>query len=213
MARSMKFPRAAVGSCRIARALGVTAWLTVLLGIAELRAPVCAAKAAEQQLALAPKQNLQSPRDLDLAYNKPVTVTVASEPGTKPQNMVDGNRSRESAWFGVKWPCSATVDLGKTYTIDTVEHFLPQADRIYLIVGADTYAQRHRWHRFDELDRLVHWVIATRDGTPPPSGVTILSIDRPISSTALRERPDPSQIPAPIREEVVQFYKSSKERH
>ncbi|WP_353661833.1 nicotinate (nicotinamide) nucleotide adenylyltransferase [Hydrogenimonas sp. SS33] len=104
------------------------------------------------------------------------------------------------------------VKEGPSYTVDTVTRFLPEADTIYLIIGADNLAHLKEWHRFDDLNRMVRWVVATRDDTPVPEGFLRLDVDVPVSSTRLRKRIDPKWIPEPIREEVVKFYKSSKEK-
>ena len=95
---------------------------------------------------------------------------------------------------------------GPSYTIDTVHRFAPFFDTIYLIVGADNLEGLSRWHRFEELDRMVRWVVADREGRPIPEGFLRLRIDVPVSSSELRERMDPSRIPAPIRKEVAAFY-------
>ncbi|WP_457597278.1 nicotinate (nicotinamide) nucleotide adenylyltransferase [Hydrogenimonas sp.] len=103
---------------------------------------------------------------------------------------------------------------GPSYTIETVRHFLPEAEKIYLIVGADNLEGLKRWHRFDELDRLVTWVVATRGEKRVPPGFLKLDVRVPVSSTQLREKLDPEAIPEAIRREVVQFYtqESRKER-
>ncbi|WP_456452665.1 nicotinate (nicotinamide) nucleotide adenylyltransferase [Hydrogenimonas sp.] len=95
---------------------------------------------------------------------------------------------------------------GPSYTIDTVEHFAPFFDTIYLIVGADNLAGLKKWHRFDELDKKVRWVVATRNDTPVPEGYRRLEVTVPVSSTELRDRPDPAWIPEPIRDEVARYY-------
>jgi nicotinate-nucleotide adenylyltransferase len=95
---------------------------------------------------------------------------------------------------------------GPSYTIDTVEHFAPFFDTIYLIVGADNLEGLKRWHRFGDLDKRVRWVVATRDRRPIPEGFLRLEVSQPISSTRLRRRIDPAWIPEPIRDDVVAYY-------
>ncbi|WP_201352449.1 nicotinate (nicotinamide) nucleotide adenylyltransferase [Hydrogenimonas urashimensis] len=96
---------------------------------------------------------------------------------------------------------------GPSYSIDTVNHFARFFDTIYFIIGADNLKDLHKWHRFDELNEKVRWVVATRNDEPIPEGFIRLDIDMPISSTALREKIDPAWIPEAIREEVTEFYK------
>ena len=98
---------------------------------------------------------------------------------------------------------------GPSYTIDTVEHFGRIFDTIYLIIGADNLEGLRRWHRFEDLDKRVRWVVATRDERPIPEGYIRLEVKMPVSSTQLRERIDPAWIPEAIRNEVVAYYRSA----
>ncbi len=100
---------------------------------------------------------------------------------------------------------------GPSYTIDTVEHFARNFDTIHLIIGADNLPGLPRWHRFDELNEKVRWVVAARDAIRIPPGYIRLEMDVPVSSSDLRRRLDPDMIPAPIREEVVNFYKKERD--
>jgi len=95
---------------------------------------------------------------------------------------------------------------GRSYTVDTVEHFAPFFDTIYLIVGADNLEGLKRWHRFEDLDKRVRWVVATRGDTPVPEGFLRLEVSQPVSSTELRNRIDPAWIPEAIRDDVVAYY-------
>ncbi|RUM44700.1 MAG: nicotinate (nicotinamide) nucleotide adenylyltransferase [Hydrogenimonas sp.] len=96
---------------------------------------------------------------------------------------------------------------GASYTIETVNYFSQFFDTIYLIIGADNLKSLHKWHRFEELNQKVHWVVATRNGEEIPDGYIKLPVDQPISSTQLRHAIDPAWIPESIRHEVLQFYK------
>ena len=99
---------------------------------------------------------------------------------------------------------------GPSYTLDTIRQLAPHYGRLYLIVGADNLADLPRWHGFKELGQLVTWVIADREGIAVPDGYIRLPIDQPVSSTALRRRPDPALIPESIRESVLKFYNSNE---
>ncbi|WOE69659.1 nicotinate (nicotinamide) nucleotide adenylyltransferase [Hydrogenimonas thermophila] len=96
----------------------------------------------------------------------------------------------------------------KSYTIDTVNHFSSVYDTIFFIIGADNLKSLHKWHKFDELDKKVKWVVVTRDDVKIPDKFIKLDIDIPISSSILREEIDPNKIPEEIRDEVVKFYKN-----
>ncbi len=64
------------------------------------------------------------------------------------------------------------------YTIDTVRRFRAQwaskrgrgrgenGDRLFFLIGADSFLSIGRWHRVEELLREVEFIIATRPGFP-----------------------------------------------
>ena len=91
------------------------------------------------------------------------------------------------------------------YTVDTVEHFqrqLPE-DRLYLLIGADSFVHLHRWRRWRELVERVELVILRRRGwslrdlpdDAPPEMLNLLTrptthvvgSDLDLSSTDVRE--------------------------
>lgn len=96
-------------------------------------------------------------------------------------------------------------------SIETVTHFLQGGTGIYLIIGADNLASLKQWHRFNELDALVKWVIATRGDVEIPPHFIKLDISEPVSSTQLRERMEHHALPASVAEEIAQFYTQNKE--
>jgi len=98
-----------------------------------------------------------------------------------------------------------------SYTIDTINHFALLYDTIFFCLGADNLKSLHKWHQFDELNKKVKWVVASRGDTAIGDNFIKLEIDVPISSSKLREEIDPKQIPQEIRDEVIKFYKKIKE--
>ncbi|MEF3192486.1 MAG: nicotinate (nicotinamide) nucleotide adenylyltransferase [Campylobacterales bacterium] len=95
-------------------------------------------------------------------------------------------------------------------TIETVERLKPKYDTIYLIIGGDNLASLPTWHRYDELAKLVHFVIATRRGSPLPEGFIILPVDVDISSTAIRNG-NFSLVPDAIKDEIKDFYSKDQD--
>ena len=81
---------------------------------------------------------------------------------------------------------------------------------LYLIIGADNYKTLPKWHRYDELKHEVEFVVANRDGRPLPQDLKKLPIHVNISSSILRDSPDPDFIPTSIRDEVLSYYKQGK---
>ncbi len=92
-------------------------------------------------------------------------------------------------------------------TIETVRHFRPEAETIYLIIGADNLASLKSWYAFEALDALVEWVVAKRDGVPVPETYRQLEIDAPVSSTRLREHMESNDLPEIVAEAIRAYYK------
>jgi len=95
----------------------------------------------------------------------------------------------------------------KSYSIETVNHFALLYDTIFFIIGADNLKTLHKWHKFDELNKKVKWVVATRDKIKISDRYIKLKIDKPISSSYLRVKLDKRYIPDEIEDEVLEFYK------
>ncbi len=93
-------------------------------------------------------------------------------------------------------------------SIETVKYLLKKYDleKLYLIIGADNYEKLHMWSGYDELKKLVEFVIASRDGIITPKGLKKIKINANISSSKLRVDLDMSFIPDIIRDEVLAYY-------
>ncbi|MBR3652272.1 MAG: discoidin domain-containing protein, partial [Victivallales bacterium] len=55
---------------------------------------------------------------VNVAFNKPVTISCESEEGHPKELATDGIVNVDSAWWGNPWPCSITVDLQEAVSID-----------------------------------------------------------------------------------------------
>ena len=55
---------------------------------------------------------------VNVAFNKPVTISCESEEGHPKELATDGIVNVDSAWWGNPWPCSLTVDLQEAVSID-----------------------------------------------------------------------------------------------
>ena len=93
------------------------------------------------------------------------------------------------------------------YTIETVKHFKPLCNEIYLIIGADNLEKLSSWHSFDELNTMVHWVVATRDDIPIPENMIRLTINAPISSSDFRTSGSPLGLEPSIEHKITTYYK------
>jgi nicotinate-nucleotide adenylyltransferase len=96
-------------------------------------------------------------------------------------------------------------------TIETVKHYAALCDEIYLIIGADNLEKLHEWHRFEELNRMVHWVVATRGCIPIPKNMISLSINEEISSTDFRSSFNSLGLDPNIENDIITYYKELNE--
>jgi nicotinate-nucleotide adenylyltransferase len=79
---------------------------------------------------------------------------------------------------------------GPSYTIDTIEEFRkrePDADIFYL-VGQDNVPSLSNWHRFEELQKLVKFVVLDRTGEETNHPYLIVQRKIDISATEIRKR-------------------------
>ncbi len=109
-----------------------------------------------------------------------------------------------------------TYEINKQRSVPTIEtikyiSYLYDLDKIYLIIGADNLKNLHKWKEFDELKKLVHFVIASRNDIDIPKNLQKLQIDVNISSTLLRVDPKRKYLPKTIADEVIEYYKKRKE--
>ena len=98
-------------------------------------------------------------------------------------------------------------------SIETVKHFDTLYKEIYFIIGADNLASLQEWHHYDALDKLVTWVVATRDNIEIDEKYIQLSVDHPISSSELREELNEEHLPNEVALEIKTFYETNKETH
>jgi nicotinate-nucleotide adenylyltransferase len=104
---------------------------------------------------------------------------------------------------------SFEVDQNRSVaTIESVKHFKSlQPCHLFLIIGADNLHKLEQWHHFNELKNLVTFVVAHRDDITVPSQYINLHVDVPISSTALRQQINHTQMPECVSDEISQYYK------
>lgn len=100
------------------------------------------------------------------------------------------------------------VNAGESVpTIKTVKYlydkYKPQ--KVYLIIGDDHLDTLSKWHSFDELNRLVEFVVINRHDIPTDYKSLPLKIE--VSSSKLREHLDIDNIPQKIQNEVNEIWK------
>ena len=97
-------------------------------------------------------------------------------------------------------------------SIETVLHYKDRYNKIYFIIGADNLASLEKWHRFNELNHLVTWVVATRDDQPIKSDYKQLNVAYNISSTELREHANQEHLPKVVADEIKTYYEETHAR-
>jgi nicotinate-nucleotide adenylyltransferase len=77
-----------------------------------------------------------------------------------------------------------------SYTIDTIEKVRQRNRRraIYCLIGQDNVERLTKWRRFDELEKMVNFVILDRTGQPPTSSYPVINRKIDISATEIRMR-------------------------
>ncbi|MEA3330316.1 MAG: nicotinate (nicotinamide) nucleotide adenylyltransferase [Campylobacterota bacterium] len=100
----------------------------------------------------------------------------------------------------------------KISSIDSVKYLLKRYKKIYLIIGADNLSSLHNWDRYEELKKLVTFLVAPRDKTKIAQHFLSLDVDVEISSTQLREHMDISKLSATCSQQIEKFYKENNEK-
>jgi len=97
-------------------------------------------------------------------------------------------------------------------TIETVEKIASKYAKIYFIIGADNLASLQKWHRFEALNNLVTWVVATRDGIAIDKSYQQLNVEYPISSSQLRSNINDEHLPQEVASEIKTYYEVNHAR-
>jgi nicotinate-nucleotide adenylyltransferase len=77
-----------------------------------------------------------------------------------------------------------------SYAIDTVEQIRERQSgaQIYYLLGEDNLATLPAWHRFNELEKLVCFVVLDRAGTNKKHSYQVVGRKIDISATEIRKR-------------------------
>lgn len=109
---------------------------------------------------------------------------------------------------------SFEVDLcTKTPTLKSVQYLLQTYEKVYLVIGADNLASLPSWYKYEELKKLVTFIVAPRDTIEVPSEYISLPLDEHVSSSALRKEIDTDKLPKKIAHKIEQYYKLQKEHN
>ena len=77
-----------------------------------------------------------------------------------------------------------------SYTIDTVEEIQQRegGSEIFYLIGEDNVAALASWHRFERLQKMVHFIVLDRTGTQTNHPFEVVHRKIDISSTEIRNR-------------------------
>ena len=96
-------------------------------------------------------------------------------------------------------------------TIETVEHYAPTGEKLYLIIGADNLSSLPQWHEYEKLCQKVIFVVATRENITIPKGMITLDVNEAISSTHFRDQFTSLGLEHTIENDIITYYKEHYE--
>ncbi len=100
----------------------------------------------------------------------------------------------------------------KVPTIETINFLSHMYEKIFLVIGADNLKSLKKWHKFEEIEKQVDFLVASRDQIKIPQEFTPLKVDMPIASSDLREHFDIKKL-VPINATKIQkYYKENNEQ-
>ena len=96
-------------------------------------------------------------------------------------------------------------------TIETVEHYVPKNEKLYLIIGADNLPSLEQWHNYEQLAKKVVFVVAKRDNIVIPTGMITLDVNEESRSTYFRDRYAPLGLDETLENDIITYYKEHNE--
>ena len=107
---------------------------------------------------------------------------------------------------------SYEVDQNKKVpAIQSVKFLLQTYEKVYLVIGADNLEKLQSWYKFDELKKLVTFIVSQRDGIEISENFITLGVDEKISSSALRKKIDIAKLSKKMAKQIQQYYKEKNE--
>jgi nicotinate-nucleotide adenylyltransferase len=131
-----------------------------------------------------------------LGLDEVILVPAAISPLKKAAPVASGELRLAMLRAAIKGEAKCAVDDCElrrpppSYTIETVER-LRQRDShaaIYCLIGEDNVDSLRKWHRFAELEKMVHFIVLDRTGQPPSHSYPVIHRKIDISATEIRTR-------------------------
>jgi nicotinate-nucleotide adenylyltransferase len=102
-------------------------------------------------------------------------------------------------------------DANPSYSILTIERLLASGTGpLAFLIGADAFAEIRTWHRWQDVVRLVEFIVVTRPGSDyhaPPEAVIheLIGLDLPFSSSEIRDGVARGETELPVPPPVLQY--------
>lgn len=96
-------------------------------------------------------------------------------------------------------------------TIETVEHYVPKNEKLYLIIGADNLPSLQQWYHYEKLAKKVVFVVAKRDNIAVPSGMITLDVNEESRSTHFRDYFSSLGLEETLENDIITYYKEHHE--
>ena len=139
--------------------------------------------------------------------------------GNPPHKQRSLGASYEDRFQMVRLACAADprfeasrLEAGdaKSYSILTIEKVVAPDRQVFFLIGSDAFAEIKTWYRWEDVIRLVDFVVVTRPGhkyeIPPGTRVHELpGLDLPVSSSEIRRRLESGEMPAEIPDAVAVY--------
>ncbi len=95
-------------------------------------------------------------------------------------------------------------------TVEKVRAALAPDEELFLLIGADAFAEIETWYRWEDVVRQVDFIVVTRPGHSysVPSGArvhTLETVALPVSSSELRARLAAGELPGEIPPAVLDY--------
>jgi len=146
----------------------------------------------------------------------------AGVPPHKKTTITSAKQRLEMTELAIETNCHFKVNdielgrSGPSYTIDTMKELkkIHPASQFYFIIGADMIAYLPKWHKIDELSRLIEFAGVNRSGYSAETVYPVHLIDIPafdISSSLIRERvKNDLSVKYMVSDQVIRFIKENR---
>ncbi|HNW81328.1 MAG TPA: nicotinate (nicotinamide) nucleotide adenylyltransferase [bacterium] len=97
---------------------------------------------------------------------------------------------------------------GTGYTVDLIKHLKKKHpdSRFYLVIGADNWKLKEKWHNFEKLEKLCESIIIIGRGSDLKDGFSLPGISSTVIKEMIRKGLDPSPL---LPDGIMEYIKES----